>query len=131
MNRPAYWAILSFIGAVGLIGSYYGKSNRHIQLVDIVCNGTEETLGLCDDVLLTPEQIARYNHSHVAGVNCHLMNMTTTNNSVEVICSSLPRLPAVESCHWFCTPILLVVLIVAIVVSVIVNIRSVLNEVAF
>ena len=109
-----------------MIGSYYGKANRHIQLVDVACNGTEFNIGACNSVLLNPEEIARYNRSHVAGVNCRPVNDTPSESPTPLVsCELLPSSGAQDSqsCHWLCSSIVLVIVAVILIVSVAINIR--------
>lgn len=113
------------IEAVGFVGSYYGKANRHIQLVDVVCNGTEFNIGLCNSVLLSPEEIARYNRSHVAGVDCRPVNETPSESPTSASCGVLPTSGSEAStpCHWLCSSIVFVITVIILVVSVSLNLR--------
>lgn len=94
-------------------------------MVDVACNGTEFNIGACDSVLLSPEEIARYNRSHVAGVNCRPVNETPSESPTPLASCELPSAGAQdpESCHWFCSSIVLVIVAVIIIVSVAINIR--------
>ena len=60
-----------FIEAIGIIGSYYGKPNRTIQLTNVTCNGSEITLDMCERMVLPPDEgIAEFSKTNVAGVRC-------------------------------------------------------------
>jgi deleted-in-malignant-brain-tumors protein 1 len=105
--------------AVGLVESYYGKPNRNVQLVDIVCNGTEERLEFCESTLLTPEEVARFHRSNVAGVNCMPRNEINITTTTPLPSGDLTPCEA-QPCYCPCTPIIMITLIVLLLVSVII-----------
>ena len=75
-----------FIAATGIIGSYYGKPNRTIQLTNVTCNGSENTLDMCERMLLPPDEgIAEFSKVNVAGVNCGLPPSSIASKSEPTI----------------------------------------------
>ena len=83
--------LISIAGATAVIGSHYGKPNRTIQLMNVVCNGSEEELDRCQKMLLTPEDgVAQFSKVNVAGVNCWptYNNIIIPSNSPNVLQST-------------------------------------------